>query len=127
MTIEWGSEVGPDAAADWIEADPEAGLQRSLFPEWDAALKRLVLGRSRKGILDGDAELHAADATTSDRVHTAMLLQANGYANALGALIKAERGRSPDFVRLANAPSALYPRGRREKRLLDAMLLAVPR
>ena len=27
----------------------------------------------------------------------------------------------------ANALSALYPRGSREKRLLDAMLLAVPR
>ena len=29
--------------------------------------------------------------------------------------------------RLANALSALYPKGCEEKRLLDAMLLAVPR
>lgn len=35
--------------------------------------------------------------------------------------------RGPDFVRLANALSALYPMGCEEKRLLDAMLLAVPR
>ena len=30
-------------------------------------------------------------------------------------------------LRLANALTALYPRGSQEKRLLDAMLLAVPR
>jgi hypothetical protein len=35
--------------------------------------------------------------------------------------------RGPDFLRLANALSALYPTGSEEKRLLDAMLLAVPR
>ena len=56
-----------------------------------------------------------------------MLLQAHGHANALRALIKAAQDRGPDFLRLANALSALYPRGSREKRLLDAMLLAVPR
>jgi hypothetical protein len=33
----------------------------------------------------------------------------------------------PDFLRLANALSALYPKESEEKRLLDAMLLAVPR
>jgi hypothetical protein len=32
-----------------------------------------------------------------------------------------------DFLRLANAFSALYPNRSEEKRLLDAMLLAVPR
>jgi len=35
--------------------------------------------------------------------------------------------RGPDFLRLANAFSALYPKGSEEKRLIDAMLLAVPR
>ena len=34
---------------------------------------------------------------------------------------------SPRAPLLANVLSALYPRGSREKRLLDAMLLAVPR
>ena len=118
-------DAGVDAAAEWIEADPEAGLQQSLFPEWDAAPKRAVRRRGRKGILDGDAELQAVDATTLDRVH--MLLQANGHSNALRALIKAQQELGPEFLRLANALSALYPRGSREKRLLDAMLLAVPR
>ena len=67
------------------------------------------------------------NATTLDRVHAAMLLQAGGRANALRALLKAEQERGPDFLRLANALSALYPKGSEEKRLLDAMLLAVPR
>ena len=43
------------------------------------------------------------------------------------ALLKAEQERGPDFVRLANALSALYPKDSEEKRLLDAMLLATPR
>ncbi len=67
------------------------------------------------------------DATTLDRIHAAMLLQAGGRANALRALLKDEQARGPDFLRLANALSALYPKASEEKRLLDAMLLAVPR
>ncbi len=67
------------------------------------------------------------DATTLDRVHAAMLLQANGAANALRSLLQSEVERGPEFLRLANALSALYPTASEEKRLLDAMLLAVPR
>jgi len=44
------------------------------------------------------------------------------WHNPAGAV---ERG--PDYLRLANALSALYPKASEEKRLLDAMLLAVPR
>lgn len=62
-----------------------------------------------------------------DRVHAAMLLQASGHAAALRKLIVDEQERGPDFLRLANALSALYPRGSEEKRLLDAVLLAAPR
>lgn len=43
------------------------------------------------------------------------------------ALLKSEQDRGPDFLRLANALSALYPKDSEEKRLLDAMLLAMPR
>ena len=120
-------EDGTQNAADWIEREPHAGLQRSLFPELDAAPK--PTGRRRGGtvVLDGGAELQAPDATTLDRVHAAMLLQSSGHAGALRALIAAEQERGPDFLRLANALSALYPRVSQEKRLLDAMLLAVPR
>jgi len=56
-----------------------------------------------------------------------MLMQSAGRANALRALITSETQRGPDFLRLANALSALYPKDSNEKRLLDAMLLAVPR
>lgn len=56
-----------------------------------------------------------------------MLLQSSGHATALRTLISTEQDRGPDFLRLANALSALYPQGSPEKRLLDAMLLAVPR
>jgi len=51
--------------------------------------------------------------------------QAFGLTNA--PLAKTEQERGPDFPRLANALSALYPQSCNEKRLLDAMLLAVPR
>jgi len=67
------------------------------------------------------------EATTLDRVHAAMLLQAGGRANALRSMLKSETERSPDFLRLANALSALYPKESEEKRLLDAMLLSAPR
>ena len=56
-----------------------------------------------------------------------MLLQASGHAGALRALIQTEQERGPTFLRLANALTALYPTGSQEKRLLDAMLLAVPK
>ena len=118
---------GSGAAADWVESDPNASLQQTLFPELDAAPKPRNRRRGKKTILDGDAELQTLDATALDRVHAAMLLQASGHANALRSLIGAEQDRGPDFLRLANALSALYPRGSQEKRLLDAMLLAVPR
>lgn len=48
-------------------------------------------------------------------------------ANGLSALLLAALDRGPDFLRLANALSALYPKDSEEMRLLDAMLLAVPK
>lgn len=46
-----------------------------------------------------------------DRVHAAMLLQASGHTNDLRRPISAEEDRGPEFLRLANVLSALYPRG----------------
>jgi hypothetical protein len=86
-------------------------------------------GKGRKSatpVSDEQLKSHQG-ATTLDRVHAAMLLQAGGRTNALRALIKSEVQRSPDFLRLANALSALYPKTSEEKRLVDAMLLAAPR
>ena len=47
--------------------------------------------------------------------------------NAVRELLQTVHERGPEFERLANALSALYPKESEEKRLLDAMLLAVPR
>jgi adenine-specific DNA methylase len=105
-------------------------LQGMLFPEMESAPKlRGSRGRSRHGGADVSDDSLAAprEATTLDRVHAAMLLQAGGRTNALRALLKAEQDRGPDLLRLANALSALYPTGSEEKRLIDAMLLAMPR
>ena len=118
---------GASATAEWIERDPGGSVHPALFPEFDASPKARARRGGKRSILEGDAELWAINATTLDRLHSAMLLLANGHAFALRTLISAEQNRGPDFMRLANALSALYPRGSQEKRLLDAMLLAVPR
>src|SRR4029453_16962312 len=103
----------------------------ALFAEGAAGKTRVFGGRGRRRKRGTDVTDEALnvqrEVTTLDRVHAAMLLQSSGRANALRALLKAEQDRSPDFLRLANALSALYPKGREEKRLLDAMLLIVPR
>jgi putative DNA methylase len=100
-----------------------------LFPEAKKESALPIKGRRKKqtGKVSDEALRPQRGATTLDRVHTAMLLQASGRANALRALLKAEQERGPDFLRLANALSALYPKDSEEKRLLDAMLLAMPR
>ena len=116
-------EDGAASAADWIESDANPSRQLSLFPDGERGPRR---PRARS-ILNSDAELQTQGATTLDRLHAAMLLQASGHAGALRALIHAEQERGPAFLRLANALTALYPRGSQEKRLLDAMLLAVPK
>ncbi len=124
-------EEGASAIASRLEHSPSsaAAAQMMLFPEPATAPKVKGRGRGRRKQADvPDSELGGRlEATTLDRVHAAMLLQASGRANALRALLKAEIERGPDFLRLANALSALYPQGSDEKRLLDAMLLAVPR
>ena len=114
-------------------SEPAAGanpLQGVLFPDLDREpTLRRGRGRGRKTDADsatGDLTTQR-DATTLDRVHAAILLQRGGRTNALRALLKAEQERGSDFLRLANSLSALYPKDSEEKRLLDAMLLAVPR
>ena len=118
---------GADLVAEKLEREPAGAIQMALFPERaDAAPK--VKGKKAKGKKGTDKDIRTnQEATTLDRVHAAMLLQASGRTNALRALLQAEQDRSPDFLRLANGLSALYPRESEEKRLLDAMLLAVPK
>ena len=127
-------ERGSQAVATWLEQGVATGtdaLQGVLFP--DRPENSVVAVRERRpryGDTDDETDDRSGTAlgtTTLDRVHTGMLLQAGGRTNALRALVQAEQERGPDFLRLSNALSALYPRGSEEKRLLDAMLLAVPR
>ena len=121
-------EDGAAAAANYIESDPHTSSQQTLFPDLQDGAPTLVREpRPRYGESSDDHLAATLGDTTLDRVHTAMLLQSSGHANALRTLIDAEQDRGPDFLRLANALSALYPQGCNEKRLLDAMLLAVPR
>ena len=121
-------EDGADTAAEWMERDPGVTVQQVLFPEMETApRKKRARSRGGKVLIADDAEMQAPDATTLDRVHAAMLLQTSGRSQALRNLLKAEQERGPDFLRLANALSALYPPVSEEKRLLDAMLLATPR
>ena len=117
-------ESGAEALADEIESTANASSQMSLFPDEAPTVR----GRSSRAAATATQETDTPrQATTLDRVHAAMLLQASGRTEALRNLLRAEQDRGPDFLRLANALSALYPRGSEEKRLLDGMLLAVPR
>jgi hypothetical protein len=120
---------GAQAVADQIESRGTGQLQLALFPQAAEAAAPPIRGRRKRGATEvGDESLRARrEATTLDRVHAAMLLQNSGRANALRALLRDEVQRGPEFLRLANALSALYPRESEEKRLLDAMLLAAPR
>ena len=120
-------ESGADALADRIESDASASLQLSLFPEAPPNIRGRARRRGRPSAEPAGELGEARTATTLDRVHAAMLFQASGRTEALRAHLRAEQERGPDFRRLANALSALYRRGSEEKRLLDAMLLTMPR
>jgi len=122
---------GAHTVVEHLEHTPQPNLQLVLFPELIENKPPKIRGRGgrrsiKTNIAEGAAPINR-EATTLDRVHAAMLLQSSGQTNALRSLINAEQDRGPDFLRLANAPSALYPAGSEEKRLLDAMLLAVPK
>jgi hypothetical protein len=111
------------AIATAIERDRKRATKLDLFPEPDPPPRLRIGGRAKPR----PAKAYAGQATTLDRVHAAMLLQRGGQANAQRAMLQAETERGGDFSRLANALSALYPKEAEEERLLDAMLLAMPR
>jgi putative DNA methylase len=124
-------EEGTRAVADRLEQARGAQVQLRLFPDATDGSSQVKGGKRKRrarGANLRDEQLEAQrEATTLDRVHAAMLLQQSGRTTALRNLLKAEVERGPEFMRLANALSALYPRSSAEKRLLDAMLLAAPR
>ena len=118
---------GADAMADAIETNAASSPQLSLFPDAAPNVRGRAQRRSNTAPASGNELETQQDATTLDRVHAAMLLQGAGRTEALRNLLRTEQERGSDFIRLANALSSLYPRGSEEKRLLDGMLLAVPR
>jgi putative DNA methylase len=120
----FGAE-GAAGLADRIERTPAAALQLELFAQPSEAPNPQPRGRRRR-FAAATAEA-PVQATTLDRVHAAMLLQASGRTNGLRALLAAEQEHGPDFGRLADALIALYPQGCEERRLLEAMRLAMPR
>jgi len=126
-------EADAAAISRRIEDDVKARVNYSFafMQDVDAAPEIKARGRGRKGAKSAPTAIPDAPApqpvTTLDRLHAAMLLQRGGQTNGLRALLKEETQRGPDFLRLANALSRLYPKDSEEKRLLDAMLLAVPR
>ena len=111
------------AAADNVHSGVREDPQQTLFSTDEMPPTVRGRGEEKSGMINADD----SSATTLDRVHAAMLLQLKGQAYALRALIQSEQERGPDFLRLANAFSALYPGGSVEKGLLDAMLLTVRR
>ena len=122
---------GAQAVADLWERHPERTAQLPFFAGEEEAIDSKGGGRvSRKksGTTVAQETFTARhEMTTLDRVHIAMLFQASGQTHALRALLAAEQERGMSFLRLANALSALYPRTSEEKRLLDAMLLGIPK
>ena len=122
-------EAGAGAVARAIEKTGGQDPQFALFPDEERTPSPGIKGRRKgrkKKVAEGEQEV-AREATTLDRVHAAMLLQSGGQANALRALLKGEIERGPDFLRLANALSGLYPKGSEELRLLEAMILVAPK
>jgi hypothetical protein len=121
---------GADGAEEIDEREFAAGVRsaQGWLPGMEPEAKAPRVRGRRIKISDEAAT--QAGATTLDRVHAAMLLQSTGMTHALRALVKAEMDRGPDFLRLSNALSALYhalPVRSEDERLLDAMLLSVPK
>jgi hypothetical protein len=124
-------EADASAMAHRIEQDVKASRNYTFAFMQDVAAPPEIKSRGRgkaKAAVGTVSEAPAPQMiTTLDRLHAAMLLQSSGQSNGLRAMLKEEQQRGPDFLRLANSLSALYPKDSEEKRLLDAMLLAVPR
>jgi hypothetical protein len=120
--------VAHDLALVGSERQAKQKKQMSLFEDRDDTERGARVATARGRIEQKTwSQLHLDSITTLDHVHKAMLLQRQGQTNALRELLFYEKHYRPDFIQLANALSALYPRESDEKRLLDAMLLAVPR
>ena len=110
--------------------DLKDSLQMTLYPDLKEAEPPKV--RGRRGRIKGWTTLRIERCKhVGNQLHliefTPQCCSRHLAALTLYERFQSEQERGPDFLRLANALSALYPKDAEEKRLLDAMLLAVPR
>ncbi len=108
-------------------------LQGMLFPDMRPSAAHAIRGRGRIRGTRGDVDVSERSPGGRRRGHDSRP-RSRGDATAGWRPHKrpahAPQGRAgarPRLLRLANAFSPLYPKGSEEKRLIDAMLLAVPR
>jgi putative DNA methylase len=109
--------LGADAAKDLKQVAKPESNQPTLFDDIDEEIKERK-GRKEAARRRFDqatwAHLHQDTVPLLDHVHKAMLFQKQGQTNALRELLLFEKSYRPDFLRLANALSALYPAGSEE-------------
>lgn len=106
--------------------------RRYLFGEPQTAATERPSRRRRQGVLFEELEepqrggvlTFEPGHTLLDRLHQAMLLFAEGHSEPLRRfLVEEGYGRDPQFWRLADALSRLYPASSREKRLVDGLIV----
>jgi hypothetical protein len=124
--------VEPGVAQDLALADLARKTQPAMpllpFDEPSVDTAQEQVNAARKRIEKATwSHLHLDTITTLDHIHKAMLLQKQGKTSALRELLFYEQHYRPEFLRLSNSLSALYPKDSEEKRLLDAMLLVLPK
>jgi hypothetical protein len=123
-----GQILGKSVSSDLTLAKPRVERQLSLFDLLNKAEEQGKQDAARHRVEKVTwSRLHQDSIPTLDHIHAAMLLQLQGRSSALRELLFYEKQYRPEFLPLANALSALYPVGSEEKRLLDAMLIALPK
>ncbi|MDG6913163.1 MAG: DUF1156 domain-containing protein [Nitrososphaerota archaeon] len=114
----------------WEDPTARAGRQLTLFPDQNTPGLQQKGARPKTTGKPGpssEEEGGPRRRTTLDRLHMAMLLQANGASTPLRSLLQGEKKRGPEFERLVRSLSALYPKESEERRLVEAIALVIPR
>ena len=106
-------EAGADALADEIETNAAASAQMSLFPEQAPTVRGRSHGRGNTAPATGDGLEAQRGATTLDRVHAAMLLQASGRTEALRKPFAVRTGPRPRLPPAGQRPLGSLPPGQR--------------
>ncbi|MDG7029671.1 MAG: DUF1156 domain-containing protein, partial [Nitrososphaerota archaeon] len=114
----------------WEDPANRVGRQLTLLPDQYAPGRQKEGARPKttgKPYPSSEGEAGPWRRTTLDRLHMAMLLQANGASAPLRSLLQEEKKRGPEFERLVSSLSALYPKESEERRLVEAIALVIRR